>query len=455
MIRCLLLAGIAATALSAAPAHAADDIDLSVVVRTACAGIKDAAAEKPVPLFRIAEAILYAAGYPPSQLLGDGALTRDQYAARVIATVTDPPASIDPATRRAIGRYLLKLGQDMGPGSNVTAKARGLRVTSPFPADTGDRAWIFHTNASLVCMPGKLPPATVVAELKADAPPRFGLVKKVEDLALTGDDRKKADSATIGLKRERTENDDGTDKLTTTLTFDGTFGLRLTPDTASTPIFAFANYTLSRNRTKPAAELKAGERRDDKDTNGLALGIKTDDLPLRGIPVMIGGQLSFVSDYVKDSRRGVGGILVTPGWRKPLDLGLCSFGALKTIAIGSIAFRTQCVVAGELDYSHVFMVGRADFADHGDFLSAGFVVGIDLAPPLLEKNGIVSSLRYRYLPTVTGKAPDVKRIEASLKYRWWLVDATAIDFGLTYKRGEEFKTYTDEDSLELSFGVIF
>lgn len=440
----------------ATPAAAEDDVDLAAVVKVACAGVRDEKEERRVPLERIAEAILFQSGYPPSRLLGDTAVTREAYARLVIATVVSPPDSVDGPTRRTIGHYVLRLGQDIGPGSSVTAKARGLKVVSPFPADTSDRAWLFtqHDTVSVVCMPAKLPPQTVIAGLDAKTEvPRLGLVKKIEDLALEGADRKKADSATIGVKRERTEGDDGSSKTTTTLTFDGTFGLRVTGDAAITPVFAFANYSLARNRSKPAAMLGPDERADDKDTNGLALGVAADDIALP-IPASLSGQVSFVSDYAKGSRRAVGGVWLTPGWQ-PTDLGFCGLGGLRTIELGKFAFRTMCVVQGELDYSHVFKVGRAKFKEHGDFLSAGVVVGIDLAPPLLEKSGVVGSFRYRYLPTISGRAPDINRIEAALKYRWWVAGATAFDFGFTYKRGEEFKTYTDEDALELSFGVIF
>lgn len=456
MNRALLFAPIAGAAMFFGSTAAAQDVDLGAVVKVACAGIRDENEERPLPLDRLAEAILFQVGAPPSRLIGDIPLSRDAYAKLVVNAILSPPDTLDAATRRAIRNYLLALSQDIGPDSTVTAKARGIKVVSPFPANTALRDWVFQpaNSVRLVCMPAKPAAQTVAAILESSAPPRLGLIRKIEDLGLIGADRKKAESAAIGIKRERTREDDGSSKTSTTLTFDGTLGLRLTNDDAVTPAFAFANYSLSRNRITPAAALGVGERIDDKDTNGLALGITSDDVALGNLPLSLSGSASYIFNFAKDSERGVGRILLTPGW-KQTNLGICGLGHLRTIDLGTVNFRTQCVLQGELAYSHVFRVGRADFKQHGDFLSAGVVVGLDLAPPLLEKSGVVGAFRYRWLPTVSGLAPDVKRIEASLKYRWWIGAASAFDFGLTYKRGEEFKTYTDEDSLELSFGVIF
>lgn len=449
-------------ALMPTAASAADDVDLASVVRIACSGISAADTEQPLPMERLAEAILFQVGYPPSRLIGDGPTSREAYRDMLIGTLRQPPTTIDAVSRRSIRHYIEYLGERLGPKSTVSAKALGIRVISQLPADAQDRRrWLAEDAASvrLVCMPAtiKPPSATPVTDSLNEGTlvPRYGIIKKIEDLGLSEEDRKKADSASVGLKRVRTTEDDGTRKTTTSLTFDGTIGLRLTGDQNSIPGFAYANYTLSRDRTKPATPLGPDERRDDKDTNGLAVGLAVNEVDLA--PLSASFQASYVLDFVKGSRRALGSLLLEPGWKYPnrMDFGICRFGALKPIDLGLFEFRTQCYLAGQIDYSHVVRVGRADFKKRGDFLSAGFVVGIDVAPPIFEKSGVVGSLRYRYLPTIGGKAPDVNRWDASLKYRWWLAGGGAFDIGFTYKRGEEFKTYTKEDSLELAFGVIF
>lgn len=453
-------AGLVA-ALTGTPAAAAADIDVGAVVRTACAGVSDPTMKRNLPMERLAEAILIHSDFPPSRLIGSQDITADSFQALLIQTVKQPTGKLPPAAARTARAYVERLGEDLGPDSNVSAKARGLKLSSAPPADSHRRRrWLFEDEGVKVdCMPAKAALGTVAESLDADSadlPPGLGVTKKIEDLALTGDSRKTAESATIGAKRIRSLADDGTRKTSTTLTFDGTVGVRLTGTEASAPGFMFANYTLSRERTKPAAELAAGARRDDKDTNGLSLGLQLTDIEL--LPVLTAAfQTSYVMDFVKGSRRGVGSVLLTPSWGKPknADLGICRFGALKPISLNGFNFRTQCYAAAQLEYSHVFRLGRADFKKHGDFFAAGLVVGIDVAPPVFEKSGVVASLRYRYLPTISGTAPDVSRWDAALKYRWWLSGGGAFDMGVTYKRGEEFKTYSDEDSLELTLGFIF
>jgi hypothetical protein len=449
------------TSLAGTPAAAAVDIDVSAVVRTACAGVADPTTEQNLPMERLAEAILIHSDFPPSRLLGNQDLTAASFKALLINTVKQPAGQLPLGAARTVRAYVERLGEDLGPDSNVSAKARGLKLTSQPPSTSHERRrWLFDDEGvKIACMPAKVGPMTVADSLDVDStdlPPGLGVTKKIEDLALTGDARKIAESATIGAKRIRTLADDGTRKTSTTLTFDGTLGVRLTGPEASSPGFMFANYTLSRERAKPPAELAAGERRDDKDTNGLSLGLQLTDIEL--LPVLAAAvQTSYVMDFVKGSRRGVGSVLLTPAWGKPknADLGICRFGALKPISLNGFNFRTQCYAAAQLEFSHVFRVGRADFKKHGDFFAAGLVLGIDVAPPVFEKSGVVASLRYRYLPTISGTAPDVSRWDAALKYRWWLGGGGAFDMGVTYKGGEEFKTYSDEDSLELTLGFIF
>jgi len=90
--------------------------------------------------------------------------------------------------------------------------------------------------------------------------PLFGLIRKIDDLRLSGDDRRKADAATISVKRTRTQQPDGSTKTDTLLAFDGTVGVRLSPPGLSAASFAFANYTLSRDRVVPAPVLAVGKR---------------------------------------------------------------------------------------------------------------------------------------------------------------------------------------------------
>jgi len=448
------LAGAAFAAICSASAWA-DPPDMASVVRIACAGITDAKDEREVPTERIAEAILFDSGVPASRLMGGRTLSPQEYRVALLAAVQDPPSDVDVATREMIGQYVLELGQDLSPGSSVSAKARGLKLLSVPPSDLR-AGWLFvPANAvRIACMPVKPSSSTPVIDrfANSNAPSRMGLTKAIADLSTTGDERKKADSATIGMKIDKTTDDDGNTKRTTTLSFDGTLGVRVTGDHASTPGFVFANYTLSRARIKPEPPLDPGKHRDDDDTNGLELGATLGDIALP-YDLSLAATGGYVLDFVKRSRRATGSFVLDSGYTP--DLGLCKLGMLKLVSLAGIDFRTECTFQVEADYSHVFKVGRADFKDRGDFVAIGLFVNFQIVPPVFDKSGIVANVSYRYLPTVSGIAPDVKRWDAGLKYRWWLPQGAAVDFGGTYKHGEELKTYTHENSIELTLGLLY
>lgn len=456
-----------AGSVHAAPSGKTANADVAEIAAVACADDEsgdrsDAIADA------IAEGILYKAGYPTSRLfLGKTLDDHSRHDALMAVLVADTgDLRVDAVARQKVLRLAREFSQTMMRESHVDPKGLGLSVTSPEPANAStDPFWIFEPGNAVHFQCGTPKPAQTVEKRldQASAVPSLGLLKNIADLGLSGADRKKADSATFGLKRTKTEKDDGTFKKDVTLTFDGTLGLRLTSDQAPVPVFAFANYSLSRDRTKPAAVLAAGKHRDDGDTNGLALGFAApkvwlvlardeDGYPKAG--VTLDAQTSYVANFVKGSRRAVGEVNATPNLGSG-DLGLCGVGLEKAVTIFGVTFRSRCYAAGDIAYSHVLKVGSADFKDHGNFLSAGIAVGIVLAPPIYAKDGVVASASYRYLPTISGRAPDIKRVDAALKYRWWLSGGAAFDLGGTYKHGEELKTYTREDSLLLTFGVIY
>jgi hypothetical protein len=39
------------------------------------------------------------------------------------------------------------------------------------------------------------------------------------------------------------------------------------------------------------------------------------------------------------------------------------------------------------------------------------------------------------MPTIFGKAPDLKRWDASIKYRFWTETGLGLDFGLSWAKG--------------------
>lgn len=104
--------------------------------------------------------------------------------------------------------------------------------------------------------------------------------------------------------------------------------------------------------------------------------------------------------------------------------------------------------------SHVLERGSADFKDRGEFLGAGGRVAYQIAAPMGDKAGVLGGISFRYLPTLFGTAPDIRRWDASLKYRFWTDSGLGLDFGLTWAKGHEPISYAKEDKIELGFGLI-
>jgi hypothetical protein len=79
--------------------------------------------------------------------------------------------------------------------------------------------------------------------------------------------------------------------------------------------------------------------------------------------------------------------------------------------------------------------------------------------PLLKtdgkpKNGLVGGLSYRYQRMISGDAPDIDRVDASIKHRWWAGDL-AFDVGLAYADGTEVKSFADENIYSVAIGFLF
>lgn len=400
-----------------------------------------------VSVAELAQAMLVQSRYPLNDLV-DLARTRtpDQYRDTLIQLITRHPGFSRPL-EQAVRENARAMSQELAdPKSDA-----GLTIASGAapPSDRSLIFWYLSPTARFACKPEEAAKTIVQRSEEPTSIPRLGIVKTVDNLS-ESQDRASVDSAQIGLDVSKTNNEDGTSKKSTTWSVDGTMGLRLTDQAA--PTFAYANYTLSRTRVRPAPELAPGAHRNDDDTNGLALGLLVADwAPVPALSVS--GSLAYVTDFVKHSQRGVTSIVLQPGFRIT-HWPVCGWGELQTIKFGPIRLRSMCILEGELDYSHVFKVGRANFAERGNFLALGGAIGIDLAPPLFAKSGVAGSFRYHFLPTISGRAPNVHRWDASLKYRWWVGNGVGIDFGGTYKRGEELKTYTDENEFLLTFGIV-
>lgn len=445
--------------LLAAPAAAEDEANIEPVIATACAANPEGEELRR----RLAEALLGKAGVLPSDILADPSLS------------VGGPASAGPAQRAAaygdaaiaavqrgsapgapeglIDRMRQRLEQYTGPRSNVPLADRKLVVLDP-PAGV---SWLFDPARKLTIKCGEVkPPKGVIAQMEEPKKrPLFALREKVEELPLTDDAAKTAGAAKIGLKRVRTVEEDGTHKTVTSLSVAGTLGLRLTSNNAAAPVYAYGTYALSKERTKPDPD--PTKKQSDGDVDALEAGFSVNNLLFRrasDLSLVGTFQAAFVDDFHHDAQRLKFRAAITPGFAGSLR-PLCDIGGFSDVHALHLHFRTRCILTLEAEGGHVFHVGTADFKNRGEYLAAGGRASYEIAAPIGDDAAVLGGISYRYLPTIAGKAPDIHRWDASLKYRFWLASGQGIDLGLTWAKGTEPVSYEDEDNLELGFGIIW
>ena len=457
MNRQAILAAIAAVVV-VAPVHA-QTVNPTSILSDSCVGIRLPAAQAPLPVDRIAQQVLAAFGVSASDIIADMVtqkitVTPESYRDALLARIND----------QADKNYISYLGA-MADLQMQLRTTGGPAVVTNADAVKGQENWLFDAKspAKLVCNKGQglmTAEQKLAEEVNGRNAPKFGLTKDIASLGLAGGERLAAKSATIGFTNTVVRQDDGTNKRTQAVTIDATLGVRLTKDGFQAPLFAFASYTLNRSRARPAAALLAGQFSDDGDINVLETGLTLQNYALSGSGPTLSVAGSYIVDFVSDAQRLRLRSTLTPGF-KGIDLQVCGLGYLKALPwLGNA--RARCFVNGEGDFGHVLKAPRQivnattplDIL-RGDFLSLGFSAGIETAPPLWQQEGFVASVGYRYLWTVSGTAPDIDRLEASLKYRWWLNGGAALDFGGSWKHGDEPKSYQVEDLVELTFGILF
>ena len=445
------------------PVAAAVENDPKPIFALACANTphEDADEEWALPITRLAEATLIHAGFIPWPKLAAG-----NYDENVVeAVLTKPPAGFDVAIfnrTRDIGSVLTL------PAAALT-KGYGVKFKGSLPNNNADQLWVFKSKGrDITCLKPKVTPDIIAEVNEGTAVPTIGLVGDMKHLALTDKERRAAGSALIGVNRTKVEKTDGTAKTSTNLSFDGVVGIRISPAKSDTPSFLYADYSLARNRERPAAPLAANARRDDGDTNGLELGFLFSDVSGifgtgdiseanldKKLLVSLSARAGYTVDFVKDSQRIVGnlGFDFTPPTNFR-DFGICKIGEYSAIAIFN-DYQSRCYVRADTLFSHVFKAGRADFGDNATFFMVGGQVGISIVPPADKKTGLVADVSYRYLTPIAGNAPRISRLEGALKHRWWFDNGIAFDFGGSYTHGREDKTFSKQDILALSFGILY
>jgi hypothetical protein len=277
--------------------------------------------------------------------------------------------------------------------------------------------------------------------------------KSAPDLAKMGKERKGAGSAQVLFDSTRMTDLKGQTKTTRKLLINGALGFRLF-GTEDWNALLFGEYSRSR------ARIKTEPRPVDPAKNGSADDINVLELGVLGTGRLgdlarLAGRAGYIMDFETGARFISGGATLTPITGGGIDLGICNFGSFKYLGFGIDA---GCTGTLELDVRHVVRKGNADLTPKDYIVAAGPAVGIAFRRTLdingKPQDGLVGSVTYRYLPVLTGTAPDLERLEASLAYRWWDGDI-GFDLGFTYADGIERKSLGNEHRYGFMFGLIY
>ncbi len=437
----------AVAGLASAPARA-QTVDAAAVVKQVCAGRNG-----PIGRGRLADALLTGAGVLGSDIASDATLGGNlSYDERALAAVRLAKVEGVPQATYPIRRLVQRLEQDLVAGGG---KVGDLTV---FGVPAAGYDWLFDAGRALTLSCGSAPSTPGDPDpIPLTRHPAVVLRQKVEELGLTGSDAKKAGAFNIGALRVKSVQEDSSIKKVTTITAAGTLGIRLTSPTANPPVFAYASYALNRQRTLPG---KAFDEQAKDDVDAMEVGASIGNIWLRDAydwNLTMNGNVAYVQDFAHDASRGRLRLLLTPGIAA--DLGpFCGLGGFNRIELSFISFRGRCLLALDAEASNVFKAGTAKgpiFTAYDDFIGLGVNVGYQVAVPIKGDDGLLGGVFYRLVPTVSGKAPDIERLDIAFKYRFWVEDRVGIDFGIVYQKGTEPISLVEEDRFQLGFGVVF
>lgn len=452
-------------AIVAGPAHAADDIaGATAAIEVACSGITS---QTPIEQHQLAEAVLVSAGVLPSQLAraiaarSGGTPGPDELANGALALVREPDALGEEVAGRV--RVLDTLLSD-----HLTQRS-GLLTSKLVVLGARAEQSVFDPGIRLIC-PGKTP----VAEVAGALPPlddretgnpagssRFALRQKVDDIV--GEAKDASGSFQGSYNRQRTTDLDGATTTTKTVSVRGAAGVRLAGDGSRSWVFGYGDYALNevRKRTAPVPTPAANDGRA-KDIDVLEFGL-LGSIPVGGetIVARLNGRAGAILDFTTGSRRLVAGARLEPiliNSLGPPDRAFCNFGSYSDNFFG-LPIEARCAIGARIDVAEVLRAGTATLTRADELVALGGDIGWEFRPRLLEKDnkprdGLVGGVTYRYQRMVLGRAPDIDRIEAALKYRWWAGDL-AIDFGLSYIDGTEPKSLVDENKIALTLGLTY
>ena len=354
----------------------------------------------------------------------------------------DDPLKPIQATLQAITATLAqKLGNDTLP--TLSARAEGdTRIAGP------DQLFGPPDQVILICKSaedGTKPKA---------APSRLAIRGSIEELTLIGDAVKSAGAFTLGYQRNNSRLN-GVSTRTNTFTAKGAVGFVLNRS-AFNPLLAYVDYSRKRVRTRTDPAPAMSDPQGAGDIDAIQFGLTGS----RFIPnvgagsLVLSGQTGVIFDRRKDSSRLSGGLVLSPRIDRAVR-GVCGLYGPEDVEIGPIRFSASCRPAFLAEGAHVLRTGRATFGAADDLLATGAEFHYAIAPHSGEDSGPVGGVLLRYLPVISGQAPDLSVFEAEIGYRWWADETLGIDFKLSYHDGVERKSLAHEKIVAAGFGLIF
>jgi hypothetical protein len=430
-----------------------------VIVR-ACSGN----AGRPISRVRLAEAIVIQAGKAPSEFVGGvpeavptGTSIADAYGQALVERLGKIGAGAEPET--ADNAYLLQSTVEtleaallrQKPGQKGPLTIEGERPTeAPFLFQSPQPGWTLRCAEE---DEGR----TFVADYEDfDRLPSFALRSRPEELSLTGTQRRSAGALALAYDRTRSTLDDGSRKTETNLAVSGTAGVRLSGrDAQKGSAFGYARYELKQGRTRPAPALAPGASQSDGDTHALETGFLVSAQLTRNeddFKIFLDAQASDVWDFANDARRLR---LKTTVRLVPIGtLGICGLGRFQPL-IPQIGLKTKCQFQLEVEGAGVLKRGTTKLGSYDSFLAAGGRADFQAFLPTADGMGFVGELSYRYLPVIHGPPADIKRLEASLKHRFWTARDIGVDVGFNYTRGTNELSFEKENVFSFGLGIIY
>ena len=300
--------------------------------------------------------------------------------------------------------------------------------------------------------------ATAAADTLTRTPEINTLVirKGADELSKVGEEIKSAGSAQLVFDDFRTTNLAGEEKRTVKLIVNAAAGLAIPgiARSANQHLFAYAEYSRSRVRvrTSPVSATPEDDGSAD-DVDALEVGLL--GTALLGNVVQTNGRIGYIDDAITGARYLAGGLALSPKTGGRGRLGFCGIGAYQPIGLG---FEARCTASIEADLRQILRSGNAKLTDADRLFAAGGSATLTLQRGLDQEgeaqDGPIANLTYRYLANLSGRGPDIDRLDASLAYRWWAGDV-GFDLGLTYVDGTERKSLADEHRFGFTVGVIY